>query len=619
MRKILFYTFFYLVLVFASPFALADVAPISTIESSSSMDTISSAITTLVTNTVGKIQGVAILWLSSLMLAQFLITNLGLLKSGADIEAVFGKLIGTLMWFGFCFYVVANGAGFISSVGNGFFDTASQLVGAGSYDAGTMMNKGVGIAANIIITVQTVAGITDFGSVMISGICGILVLLTIALIAFKIFIMKIELALVIMMSPLSFAFLGLNALKDQGIAPFKALISLMYRIMILGVIIVAMDDITLTTSKSLTSIYSQANFFTKVTGIGNGLWPAMLGITVSYLILGYLAFKSDSIASSLANGSTGIGTGDVASAIAMGAAAGAAVATAGASAAAAGSQVSQGMGDFMKSLMGGGGGSISNASGRGVGETGASGPSRAPSMSVGPSNSLNTPPQRPQDAAGRSDTASSSSNQHTASGSAGRGNEGSEPARPVSGGLGQTSMSTSDHQAIQSAPIDSSTSNPVHDLGQTAPLADSSPTNTPISSLTPSRSDSHTGIPSNGSGLPADVGQHTSPTGSSTSGLLYPPGRSGNPNTTAYSVPPSRNSGVEDNARSDGESVKGGSGATAGISGAQLDGADKAEPSSDAQNNSRQPRLLDRMKELNKHFQDEKASTHTSINLHGSD
>lgn len=387
---------FSFIAMFSSNFAIAADAPstgtpsaVVTIQPSSSFDLIEASIIKLVAKSIDKLQSIGILWLSSFIMIQFLLTNMSFIKNSDDIGVVIGKLTMSIGWFGVCFYIIQNGPTFINKVGDGFFSTAAGLVGASTFDAGNLIDVGVSTGANVITTVQHVAGLTDVGSVILAGVCAFFVLLVVSLIAFKVFMLKIELALVVMISPLSFAFLGLNSLKDQGLAPFKSLISLMYRTMLIGVVISAMDEITKNVTASLTSIYSSAGFFAKITGIGNGVWPALLGLTISYLIIGYLAFKSDSIASSLASGSTNLGTSDVATAAAMGAAAGAAVVTGGASAA----SIPQAMGNFMKGLPGGGGGSISDASSKGAGSTptGASTMARSLSKSSGGSQTGGSP------------------------------------------------------------------------------------------------------------------------------------------------------------------------------------------------------------------------------------
>ena len=188
----------------------------------------------------------AILWLSSLMGIQFILTNIGLIKSGADLEAIFGKLFGSLLWFGFCYYVIENGPDFINSVGIDILNTfAPNLPGPGSIITATLALCSTLLAA-IAITGTSVVGT---GNSAVANVL-ILVMLTVfsvgMFMAIKILMISLELALVVMLSPLSFSLLGLNALKDQGIAPFKSLISLAYRIILLGILCTAFTAVSYT-------------------------------------------------------------------------------------------------------------------------------------------------------------------------------------------------------------------------------------------------------------------------------------------------------------------------------------------------------------------------------------
>ncbi len=334
------------------------IALIPAIANAGALDLLDTNLRGAITGAMGALQTTAILWLSSFVLIQFLITNIGLLKSGADIEAVFGKLLGSLLWFGFCFYVMSNGGEFIDKVSKGFFTTAGSISGAGSFDAGGIISQGADLAGMLLGKINSASGITDlFMPSLIGGLLGVVIIATSALIAFKVFLIKIETMLIIMLSPLSFAFLGLNALKDQGIAPFKSLISLLYRVMFLALILKTMGGMSDNLIVVINSITSDSI---------DGIWSTVFAAVIAYALLGFLAFKSDSLASSLASGSTSFGTADVASAAALGAAAGAAVATGGVAAAAGTAKGGQSMGDFLKSL-GGGGGSITNASNSGGG------------------------------------------------------------------------------------------------------------------------------------------------------------------------------------------------------------------------------------------------------------
>lgn len=331
----------------------------------------------------------AIAWLASLMAIQFVITNIGLLKNGADLEAIMGKLCGSLLWFGFCFYLIDNGPDYINSVGINILNTfAPNLPGPGSIITSTLALCSTLLAA-IAVTGTSVVGT---GNSSIANVL-IIVMLTVfsvgLFMALKILLLSLELALVVMLSPLSFALLGLNALKDQGIAPFKSLISLAYRIILMGILCAAFTQIVDSAGNQLSSIE-----WSSPSDWGN-IFTIVLTNVCAFPIIAYFVYKSDSIAAALASGSTNMGTADVASAAAAGAAAGAAVMTGGASAASGAARGGQSMGDFMKGLMGGGG-SVSNASSNGAGPSPVGSAPTRPSMSLGNSapNASAKPPAR---------------------------------------------------------------------------------------------------------------------------------------------------------------------------------------------------------------------------------
>jgi type IV secretion system protein TrbL len=357
-------------------------------------DIVAGALNSTIAGVADQLQTLAFKWLSSFVLAQFLITNLMLLKSGADIEAVIGKLMGGLLWFGFCFYVVTNGPDFIKFVGNGMFDMAGNISGApGVFSAGYVFDWGFRLSKTLMNAVNVATGSSwfaklDFMPSLFTFVSCLVIMAVSGLIGFKVFLVKIELMLTIMMSPLSFSFLGINALKDQGISPFKSLISLVYRVMLLAVLVSAMGKV----GEVLVGVFGAVD-----QGSVSDVWnPVFAGLMI-FSLMGYLAFKSDAIAANLASGSTNMGTADVASAAAMGAAAGAAIATGGASVAAGAAKAGQPMGDFMKSLAGSGGGSVSNASSSGTGPapTGQAPVPPSMSMGVGGPSAANKPPARP--------------------------------------------------------------------------------------------------------------------------------------------------------------------------------------------------------------------------------
>lgn len=307
---------------------------------------------------ISKLTTTAIGWLAAFSALQFFITNFAVIKSGGDIEVVIGKLAASVGWIGVCFYLINHGPQFISDVGQQFFDilgftfpTPGSIIGntlaTGAALSGIAFVVGVGSTTGGMLIMYVMFAIVAIGMFF----------------AFKILMLQIEIALVAMLSPLSFAFLGLSALKDQGIAPFKALISLAYRILLLSIFMSAFTEVSNAVSLAALSL----NGASILVGSFADSIQKVLAALGAYIVLVYFVWKSDAIAASLAGGSTSMGTGDIAGAAAAGAAAGAAIASGGASLAAAGSSAPASMSEFMKSLGGGGGGSVSNASASGVG------------------------------------------------------------------------------------------------------------------------------------------------------------------------------------------------------------------------------------------------------------
>lgn len=310
--------------------------------------------------------------LSMFMLVQFTLTNVNLLLRGDELSQVWAKFLGSLLWFGICFYLMEAGAPFMQSVAGFFYGKAGAIAG-GSFTPGYALNFGLALTNNLLVALDNSQSILDslnpFPSIML-GIVSVAILVVSALIAFKIFMLIAETSIVIAVSPLSFALLGLNALKDQGLAPLKYLIAMAYRAIILGAVIACMSKLGVHINKVFDSLPSLTS-----TGVWTPIWASVLG----YSLLGLFAVKADSIAAMLASGSSQMSTGDAAAVGAAAAAVGGAAAqgvlgspnaarevagVVGAAGGAARSAVSE----SMKNLPGRGGDSMSNALGKSVGD-----------------------------------------------------------------------------------------------------------------------------------------------------------------------------------------------------------------------------------------------------------
>lgn len=326
---------------------------------------------------IATLKTLALTWLAVFGALQLVITNYGVLKSGGDIESAIAKTAGCVAWLGVCLYLINNAPQFIANVGDSIF----SVLGVALPDAGSIMTTTFGWAASLLV-LAVPAGIASnvAGNAMLD--VALLILGVGMFVAFKIFMLHLELGLVVMLSPLSLSFLGLNALKEQGIAPFKSLLALAYRIILLTIILATFTQVGTVAKTAFVNIANMPVGWTG-SGIGDIISAAMAALG-AYLVLFFLVWKSDSIAASLASGSVGLGTSDVAGAAAAGAAAGMAIHAAGSAGAAK-------IPSPMPSL---GGGSIKNAGGSGSGGGGgASGASSGgASLSMPPGSPGATPP-----------------------------------------------------------------------------------------------------------------------------------------------------------------------------------------------------------------------------------
>ncbi|MDO9242755.1 MAG: hypothetical protein Q7U32_02990, partial [Rhodocyclaceae bacterium] len=134
-------------------------------------------------------------------------------------------------------------------------------------------------------------------------------------------LVKVQAALFIAVATLSVAMLGLKGLRDQGIAPFKMLLGLVYRIVILAAIVTSLQIV----AESFTNFIDAESF-----SVVADIWTPILGSMFGFVLLAFLTHHADGIAASLASGNVALGSGDMAGSVAAGVAAGMAGVAAGA-------------------------------------------------------------------------------------------------------------------------------------------------------------------------------------------------------------------------------------------------------------------------------------------------
>lgn len=524
-----------------------------------------------------NLQSVAIKLFFALTVLQLVITGYGQVMAG-EIEASIGKFAKAMIWVSFVLYLMTNQHA-SAFIGNTLQYFLNHAIGWASGDAtarfnvGGILNTGMqamGSTAAAIakasvptpslekvamaVLAPGAAAAAALGTILYASLMTLLIYIIIigvcGYIGLKVFMVKVEAALVLAIMPLSLAFLGLNAMRDQGFAPFKHMLALVYRIVILGAIV-----------GGLAGVAGQMNNYANSAADPNVLEVSLL-MLFGFVILAFLAHKSDSIASSLASGSASLGSGDIVGAALSGAAAGG---VAGAVTGAATGSVKS-MAEVMKGLTGGSNGSLSNASSRGTGNT-----------------PIEPAPSRPM--------ASLSSGGASVSGS----------------GAPKRSTSTSGNSGASSASASGG--------GSTAPSQDS----TGSSSATPSSSSS-TGDTSSSSSAPArsDAGNES---GSGSSGGSSIPQQSMNSRASDSSSPssaPSRAAAGSSSILQ--QPMNAGVSEGAGIGGVpQRAGGPQPDLSSPPRKETNSEKLKRNANELGKRIEQENTTTSVTLNTHHTD
>lgn len=300
-------------------------------------DLVGNALTASTTTIMNQLQTLAIRLLFSFLVLQWVIDGYGMLGTDTDVSALIPKLAKAILWGMFCLWLLSESASgdglsnlghFMRSTVDFFLLKASEWAGVngGSFDTADILEIGLvaygkitiavvkSTATNAVNLAAAVAlpGLTFVMALMVFA-TSMIILACCAYIALKVFMVKLQIAIFICMSPLSVAMLGLKGLREQGFAPLKATLGLIYRIIILAAIVSTLKVV----GDNFASIIDSQGV-----GIIKDVWTPILGGLFGFLLLAFLTHKADELASSLASGSITMGTGDLASSVATGVAAG---------------------------------------------------------------------------------------------------------------------------------------------------------------------------------------------------------------------------------------------------------------------------------------------------------
>lgn len=283
---------------------LAASAPAFAVVQASATALVQSSLTTAATAVFNDLQSWAIGLLGALLLLQLTFTNIKHLFEHSEMPAVLGKLSAGLAWGGISLYIFANGAGIITGVSNFLLTKASGLTGGTPLDPSYPVDLGINMASELLGALDKSQSFLDklnpFPAMMM-GIASVVILVVCAVIGYKIFMLYIETKIVIALSPLSFALLGLDAFREQGFAPLKYLVSLAYRLLILAAILAAMTSV---------SQVIVASFKTLPAVTDPNVWPPIFAAVIGMGMLGAFAYRSDSIAAMLSSGTSNMSPGN---------------------------------------------------------------------------------------------------------------------------------------------------------------------------------------------------------------------------------------------------------------------------------------------------------------------
>lgn len=270
-----------------------------------------------------------------------------------DLSSLFAKTIGCISWFGFSVYLI-NHQDMLSDAFNSYMKLATKVAGSAAGETvslapGDILWDGISIMLKTNWAIQkanftgatseysgaigeiskTLQNLNPFGAIVVTLMmlfADIFMFVCYIVIAASVFMARVEFWLMFSVAPLAISLISLQALRDQGIAPLKGLISVGLRLVILGVI----TGVTNAYSKNLIVLLDKGLPADEYLFVP--VWSFMGGLCICAIVAGY----AGKIASSIASGSASFsgadvigGAGKIAATAAVGTAAVAAVATGG--------------------------------------------------------------------------------------------------------------------------------------------------------------------------------------------------------------------------------------------------------------------------------------------------
>lgn len=348
---------------------LLSVAAVSSFGSETTMPTVMNTLESTAISVNSKLTTLCLRTLSAALLLQWILSNWKEVFSG-ELSSQMQKVAGLMTWAGVCFWAMGN-QDILSTMFTGYLSLASDITGI-KFTPENVWANGVDLQNNMVIAFNKRTGAADslysalknfLPSLLLMFAC-IMILVCYGTIALSILVAITEFWLMFTVTPIAIAMLGLQAFRDQGMAPLKGVMSLGMRVIILGVIV-----------KVLSAVQAEVvNAFDNMPQVNpmSVVWYALGGVFACAV----MSFNAGKIAAAIASGSSNFSgsdamrgglqmVGTAASIGTMGATAMSAMRDA--SGAPPGMGASSALGSLLNSLGSGGGGGAGGGAGGGVG------------------------------------------------------------------------------------------------------------------------------------------------------------------------------------------------------------------------------------------------------------
>lgn len=246
------------------------------------------------------------------LLLQWLLSYWKDIFSGAEFPAMFSKMVGMMMWAGASIWMIDN-IDLMNALYKQYLALAGEISGLqGGFSPLSIIQKGQQVVSATHAALANKAGGSWFAigqNLLATGsliVTDVVILGAFFILALSLFMVSVEFSMILAVTPLSLALIPLSALRDQGIAPIKGLLSVGLRVLILGVVMAVAQSLSNTLIASI-----QAN------GIQGAEDGSILSRMFEYLagVLGcaVMSIYSGKIAAAIASGSASFSGADLVS------------------------------------------------------------------------------------------------------------------------------------------------------------------------------------------------------------------------------------------------------------------------------------------------------------------